>query len=128
MNIQDLREKSKAYLARDELFYSLIIICVGAASFGLGRQSEARPTQAAVAPETEVVRGERAQEETVSPQSEIKVTTDSEVLVGSKNSDKYHLPWCSGAARIAEENKVYFGSVEEAKRAGYTPAANCDGL
>lgn len=48
--------------------------------------------------------------------------------VGSKNSTKYHLPWCSGAARIAEENKVWFESKEAAAAAGYTPAANCKGL
>lgn len=48
--------------------------------------------------------------------------------VASKNSNKYHLPWCSGAARIAEENKIWFASKEEAAAAGYTPAANCKGI
>jgi len=49
-------------------------------------------------------------------------------FVGSKNGTKYHYPWCSGAARIKEENKVWFQTVDEAKRAGYSPAANCPGL
>lgn len=49
-------------------------------------------------------------------------------LVGSKNSDKYHFPWCSGALRIKPENLISFTSYEEARAAGYTPAGNCDGL
>ncbi len=50
------------------------------------------------------------------------------VYVGSKNSTKYHLPWCAGAKRIAEANQVWFASKEEAHQAGYTPAANCPGI
>ncbi|MEK7208885.1 MAG: hypothetical protein AAB677_01340 [Patescibacteria group bacterium] len=49
-------------------------------------------------------------------------------FVGSKNGTKYHYPWCPGAVRIKEENKVWFTTVEDARRAGYTPAANCPGL
>jgi hypothetical protein len=53
---------------------------------------------------------------------------NSPLLVGSKNSDKYHFPWCSGAKRIKPENLLFFSSYEEARNAGYTPASNCDGL
>ncbi|MBI2100907.1 MAG: hypothetical protein HYT47_02725 [Candidatus Vogelbacteria bacterium] len=49
-------------------------------------------------------------------------------VVGSKNGSKYHYPWCSGAERIKEENKIWFFSAAAAKRAGYAPAANCPGL
>lgn len=48
--------------------------------------------------------------------------------VGSRNGSKYHLPWCSGAQRIKEENKVWFGSKSEAEGRGYTPAKNCEGI
>ncbi|PIR70074.1 MAG: hypothetical protein COU46_03315 [Candidatus Niyogibacteria bacterium CG10_big_fil_rev_8_21_14_0_10_42_19] len=48
--------------------------------------------------------------------------------VGSKNSDKYHLPDCPGALRIKEENKIWFSSIQEAESLGYTPAGNCDGI
>jgi methylphosphotriester-DNA--protein-cysteine methyltransferase len=48
--------------------------------------------------------------------------------VASKNGTKYHYPWCSGAKRIKDENKVWFDTVEQARAAGYTPAANCPGL
>lgn len=48
--------------------------------------------------------------------------------VASKKGTKYHLPWCSGGKAIAEANKIWFASKEEAERAGYTPAANCKGI
>jgi hypothetical protein len=57
-----------------------------------------------------------------------RALTSEKKYVASKNSTKYHLPWCSGAARIAEENKVWFASKEEAAAAGYAPAANCKGI
>lgn len=49
-------------------------------------------------------------------------------VVGSKNSDVYHLPWCSGAQRITADNLVVFDSRTEAETAGYRPAGNCPGL
>ena len=38
---------------------------------------------------------------------------DKRVVV-SKNSDKYHFTWCSGAKRIKEENKIWFATREAA--------------
>lgn len=46
-------------------------------------------------------------------------------LVGSKNSDKYHLPSCGWADKIKLENRVCFSSVEEAENKGYKPAGCC---
>lgn len=48
--------------------------------------------------------------------------------VASKSGTKYHLPTCSGAKRIKDENKVWFQSKEEAEAAGYEAAANCKGI
>lgn len=48
--------------------------------------------------------------------------------VGSVNSDKYHLLWCSGAKTISEDNKIYFSSKAEAEAAGYKPSGNCKGI
>ena len=56
----------------------------------------------------------------------IEVTEGS--YVASKSGTKYHLPWCGGAQRIKEENKVWFKTKEDAEKAGYTPAANCKGI
>lgn len=54
--------------------------------------------------------------------------SDKYVLVASKNGKKYHLPYCSGASRISEANKIYFDSYAEAQKAGYSKAAGCLGL
>ena len=47
-------------------------------------------------------------------------------LMGSRNGTKYYFPWCG--SNIAEKNKIWFNSEEEAKAKGYEPAANCKGL
>lgn len=50
---------------------------------------------------------------------------DTRVVV-SKNSDKYHYSWCSGAKRIKPENQVWFTSTAEAESKGYVLAGNCN--
>ena len=55
-------------------------------------------------------------------------TTNAQTYVASKKGSKYHLPTCPGARTIAEGNKIWFATKEEAARAGYTPAANCKGI
>ena len=49
---------------------------------------------------------------------------DTRVVV-SKNSDKYHYSWCSGAKRIKPENQIWFNSAQEAEAKGYVLAGNC---
>lgn len=57
-----------------------------------------------------------------------KVIKTAGKYVGSKSGKRYHLPSCPGAKRIKEENKVWFESKEAAEKAGYSPAANCQGI
>ena len=45
--------------------------------------------------------------------------------VGSKNSNKYHLPTCRYAKTIKPENLVCFTSAEAAGKQGYQPDTNC---
>ncbi len=47
------------------------------------------------------------------------------MFVGSKNSDKYHLPDCRYAKNIKSENLVCFSSIEEAEKQGYVAAGCC---
>ncbi|PJE50931.1 MAG: hypothetical protein COV29_01485 [Candidatus Yanofskybacteria bacterium CG10_big_fil_rev_8_21_14_0_10_36_16] len=46
-------------------------------------------------------------------------------VVVSKNSDRYHFPWCPSMAKIKEENKIFFKNETEAQKAGYVLAGNC---
>ncbi len=125
-----MSEKFKQFLGEDGVFYTLLIILIAIASFGLGRMSVERDleplntqinNQALTAlPSLEVeanapeVKGSQAK-------AEIKV-------IASRSGTKYHLPECAGAKQIKPENRIEFESVEAAKAAGYTPAANCPGL
>jgi len=47
-------------------------------------------------------------------------------VVVSRNSNKYHYPWCPGAKRIKPENQIWFDSAQKAEKAGYIKAKNCN--
>ncbi|PIQ68213.1 MAG: hypothetical protein COV91_05300 [Candidatus Taylorbacteria bacterium CG11_big_fil_rev_8_21_14_0_20_46_11] len=135
MNIQELQKKIKGVgegLPGRELYTALLIVLVGFASFGLGRLSKAEEMRVPIRIENVSVSQSAS---VVSAVSGAEVVESGAVpdmgegsLVASKGGTKYHFPWCSGAQRISEANKIWFSSVEEARKAGYTPAANCKGL
>jgi hypothetical protein len=55
-----------------------------------------------------------------------KVETAKEMnFVGSRDSNKYHLPSCGWAERIPSEDRIYFPSPEAAKSRGYKPCRVC---
>ncbi len=66
--------------------------------------------------------------EKVAENSENSITSSTKkcLLVGSKNSDKYHVLECHWAERIKEENRVCFESIEDAESKGYKPASCCE--
>lgn len=132
MSIQDIPLKIKHFLADDAVFTAGLLLLVGVASFGLGRQSvlEVRTENHIPANNqsaTAAVSPSVGTEPDIPPESLDEMNTPVQ-YVASKNSDKYHLPWCSGAARISETNKIYFSSKAEAEAAGYQPASNCKGI
>jgi micrococcal nuclease len=46
-------------------------------------------------------------------------------FAASRESDKYHYPSCRWVEKILPENLICFGSVEEARAAGYEPCGTC---
>ena len=46
-------------------------------------------------------------------------------IIGNNNSKSYHRPDCPGYRGMAEKNRVFFKTVEEAEAAGYKRAGNC---
>ena len=129
----------------NDTFMVIVILLVAFTSFGIGRLStntnEKTPilfSQKTPAPSWEqgVHDMETTKQPSPAPQklsaSAHGSLPDSSLQTGSivvsKNGTKYHFPWCSGAKRIKEENKIWFNSEQEAREAGYTPAANCKGL
>ena len=127
MSIKDIVQKIKGVDRgkATDLYIVSIIILVGFASFGLGRLSTLEKRGDGIE-----IRYPQNYEARVSAagDTETEAVLDGGLLVGSKQGSKYHFPWCSGAQRIKESNKIWFSSVSMARDAGYTPAANCKGL
>jgi len=110
------------------------IVFLGVFSFGLGRLSGLSTYSVPVAlcetvpsiPSTTMTAGAGHAAESNIGSTEPYIGTPT--YVASKSGSVYHFPWCSGAQRIKEENKIWFSSKEEAQSAGYRPATNCKGL
>ncbi|MEK9160667.1 MAG: hypothetical protein AAB440_01345 [Patescibacteria group bacterium] len=121
MNIAEIGRQSKAMLSRvptDTLYLALVIL-VAIASFQLGMLHERD-----FASETDFYIEDLGAATVTASLPEAR----EGVYVGSVNGTKYHLPSCPGARTISEGNKIWFSTKTEAEGAGYTPAANCEGI
>lgn len=112
---------------RKDLYTTGIIFFVGMAGFGLGRLS-------LLWPQKEPIRIISNNQGTITDIQEktaggtITTTFSRGKYVASKSGTSYHYPWCQGALKIKEENKIWFQTKEEAESGGYRPAGNCEGL
>lgn len=106
----------------------LILILLGAVSFGLGRLSATETSSIPITLCTSETKESVAKTQEASVIAVPALVQATGQYVGSKNGTVYHLPWCSGAQRIREENMVWFATKEDAEQAGYRPASNCKGL
>jgi hypothetical protein len=127
-------ERIKAYLGDDTVFFALLIILVGVASFALGRLSvsslalSSQPVSIILSTSNSESQPVNDLDSDSALTNVVQAESNSGKFVASKNGTKYHLPWCSGAKNIKEDNKIWFIDEPAAKAAGYTPAANCPGL
>ncbi|MBU4536754.1 hypothetical protein KJ603_01790 [Patescibacteria group bacterium] len=116
-------------LVKNNSYFNLIlIILIAFSSFGLGRLSFLEENQSSINVINQNIIEQNQASIFSSLQSEDSTPASTGMYVASKNSDKYHAPWCSGAQRIKEENQIWFQTKEEAEKAGYTPASNCKGI
>jgi hypothetical protein len=117
-----MSEKLKSWLLDDAVFYALLVVFIAVVAFLLGRNSMVY-TQSHSA-------GVQISQLTTPPAEPTTdaFTTDQATVVASRSGTKYHLPTCPGAKQIKETNKIVFSSTAEAKAAGYSAAANCEGL
>lgn len=127
------REKGSGK-GREKAFLLISFLLVGALSFEAGLLTKVWRSEAPLA--LTIVEGSPAaspssgatvsfSETGQSLKTEAKETLEGSnpencPFVGSKNSDKYHLPSCSYAKRILPANRVCFSSEEEAQKKGYT--------
>ncbi|HEY0220945.1 MAG TPA: hypothetical protein VGC58_01850 [Candidatus Paceibacterota bacterium] len=127
MSIKETLEKIKP-------FYTLLLIIVIAfIFFGLGRLSlleeRHKPIKIEYPNKAETGAVINAVSEGNSGAEVSPTPTDSSgAVIGSKSGKKYYFPWCGTVKRIKPENQVHFASIEEAKKAGFTPGGNCKGL
>ena len=117
VSIADLISQCKNSLEKWLLGWGLpmIVLLVALISFGLGRLSAAEAHSEPITLRTATTTSERP----------LYIGGN---IVASRSGSAYYYPWCSGAARIAERNKVWFKNEDEAKKAGYAPAKTCKGL
>lgn len=129
-----LAQKIKSFYGvnKSDLFISVVIFLVGMASFGLGRLSVLWIPKEPITIESENIDSgmlkEGYQEQESKKEQANIISAPNGQFVGSKNGTSYHFPWCPGAQKIKEENKIRFQTREEAENRGYKPAGNCPGL
>lgn len=137
-NIKDkVYGSEKGLKIGSDLFIVLLIVLVGTASFGLGKLSAIEKKKLPIA----VLKTQETLLKGIIGDSNIEnlslgetksissiATSSKGIVFASKSGKRYYYPWCSGAERVKESNKVWFLTVEDAKKAGLTPAVNCTGL
>lgn len=114
---------------KGDLFIAVLIFLVGLGSFGLGRLSVIWPQKDPIAiTDSAINAGEEA---SLPPPAVSSAAISASVqgkYVASKSGAYYHLPWCAGALRIKEANRIWFQTKQEAESKGLKPASNCPGL
>ncbi len=125
-----------------QVFVPVLIILVGLGGFGLGKlnkieqsklpiviehsTSTQKDTTPAVGTATPPNLGGAGGGTSTDPVT--STITKRRIYVASRTGTAYYLPSCASANRIAEKNKVWFETKQEAESAGYKPAANCKGM
>lgn len=142
---QDILSRKRLWAIADTILLPVIVMCVGASSFFLGRLSALEAYRghliihppgsgealAIPTPATADFLGESTNKNTINrtkAETPTNSSTDIKNFAASKNGTKYYLPTCSGVKAIAEANLIYFSTKTEAESAGYTPALNCKGM
>ena len=132
--LSDKYEKVKEWTGKSkrDLWIAAIIFLVGMIGFGLGRLSVIWPKPYPLQIEAGEVFPEKAAisipDSTPCEEDAITQSSMQKGFVASKNGAYYHLPWCPGAKKIKESNKIWFTTREDAEKKGYKPASNCPGL
>src|SRR3989344_9450649 len=108
------------------LFGPIILVLTATLAFGLGRLSKIEDTREPLS--IEYAPSTPDSSKMLSREGSALLDKPEGKYIASKNGGSYHYPWCSGAKRIISANAIWFNSTDEAKRAGYKPAANCPGL
>ncbi len=125
-SIRQLEKKFKWLVTDERTFFVLLLLLTACAAYGLGRLSVTGVPVSLFteAPSTGVVQlfDAAAEDDRLTTKPERSTST---TVVGSRNGTRYYTPNCSGVARIAEENRLYFIDRHRAQAAGYTASRQC---
>lgn len=135
MNYQNktkLKELKDIFLKNEDRIVLITgFILVSIISFGIGRLSvEYQPSKPPMIiddrnvkfPDTENISsniGGAADQEKITASEAANTETPSGKIIGNKKSMIYHVPGGRFYDSITQENRIYFSSEEEAKKAGY---------
>ncbi len=134
MNGRDMIAKTSALVKQHQhgLFIGLCLILTAGIGYNIGRIVAMHAPTLADAQTADLYNTQQAATGATKTGPAIKVTqpsvkpSDPRVVASKASSSKlYHHPWCSGAQRIKETNKLWFPTEADAISAGYTLAANC---
>ncbi len=129
-NIKHFIKRTKHFLAREDVFMSLLVIVVAVSSFFLGVRSispqEQKPvfTFSDIDEQTKKALSENENNGNLNLHEQ--ASGKGTAIFGSKNGRKYYFSWCSGASRVKLENRVYYASEQEAQQSGRSIAAGCN--
>lgn len=135
-------EKIKQFLESEkwkDILVVLIIILVGLGSFGLGRLSKKGNVEDLQDQEGLKIEynGQEANavgsiDESLSQtkkslpnNDQMAQSSNSKNFFASSRGSKYYSLGCSGGKTIKQENRIYFGTKEEAEEAGYELSSAC---
>jgi len=129
MSINNFFNKIKGKYGIDNItiMYLFVIIGVGVSSFLLGRLSI--ETTQIKGTEVSIINTKDVPTTITDNKFNLNISIDNPVkekrYVASKNGKLYYPSACKGAQRIAEKNRVWFDSLSEAEKLGYTLSPNC---
>ena len=110
-----------------DLLIVIIIVLVGLISFELGRLSKDNAT-----PGIKIEYPNQEEANVLSSQNQAKVSPNQAIqnstgksFFASSRGHKYYPLGCSAGKSIKQENRIYFSSREEAKKAGYALSTSC---
>jgi len=118
---------TRVKMHQKDIFLAFCIVLISIISFNLGKIGALKKPPITITPSQSQadVYSAVGDKDTAENPAKPQAVIDRRVVV-SKNSDKYHFTWCSGAKRIKEENKLWFETEAAAQAAGYTKAGNCN--
>ena len=110
----------------DTLFYGLTCLIIVGCTVGgylLGRISAPKAGIVLGDQDSTVIIDTRLSDQFLEAEAEREALPKT--IMASKNGTRYYTPGCKAGGSIAEENRIWFSSENEARMAGYSLAKAC---